>query len=53
MSLLPFSMLQTLLDLQSFKFSLFFDLNLKLPKSDTPIWQTGQSVFSSLAKFGH
>jgi hypothetical protein len=25
----------------------------KLPKLDTPVWQTGQSNFSSLAKFGH
>jgi hypothetical protein len=53
MSFLPFSMIQTLLDLQIFKFILFFDLVLKLPKLDTPVWQTGQSSFSSLAKFGH
>jgi hypothetical protein len=38
---LPFSMIQTLLDIQILKFSLFFDLVLKLPKPDTSVFQTG------------
>jgi hypothetical protein len=53
MSFLPFFMPQTLLDFQSFKFSLFFDLVLTMPKPDTPVSQTGYFGFSSLAKFGH
>jgi hypothetical protein len=35
---LPFFLLQTLLDLQIFKFSLFFDLVLKLLKSNSLIF---------------
>jgi hypothetical protein len=46
-------LLQNTLDLQIIKFSSFLGFALKLPKLDTPVWQTGQSVFSSLAKFGH
>jgi hypothetical protein len=41
MSPLPFFMLQTLLDLQIFKFSLFCDLVLKLTKLDATVSQTG------------
>jgi hypothetical protein len=48
MSFLPFSMLQTLLDLQSFKFSCFFDCVLNSPKPDTPISQTGFLVLPNL-----
>jgi hypothetical protein len=36
-----------------FKFSSFHGFALKLSKLDTPVWQTGQSDFFSLAKFGH
>jgi hypothetical protein len=41
MFLLPFFMLQTNLDIQIFMFSSFLDPILKLPKSDTPVFQTG------------
>jgi hypothetical protein len=50
---LPFSMLQTYLDLQIFIFSSFLDPIMKLSKSDTLVYQIGQSGFSSHAKFGH
>jgi hypothetical protein len=50
MSFLPLSMLQTYLDLQILMFSSFFDPILGLPKLDTPVWQTGQSGFSSFVK---
>jgi hypothetical protein len=53
MSSLPLFMLQTYLDLQILMFSSFFDPILKLLKSDTPVWQTGQFSFCSLAKFDH
>jgi hypothetical protein len=53
MSLLPFFILQTLLDIQIFMFSFFLNPVLKLPKPDVSGWKTGQSSFFSLAKFGH
>jgi hypothetical protein len=53
MFFLPFSMLQTYLDLQIFMFSSFSDPILKLQKPDTPVYQIGQSGFFSLAKFDH
>jgi hypothetical protein len=49
----PFFFLQNILHFQIFKFSSFLDFALKLSKLDTPVWQTGQSVFSGIAKFGH
>jgi hypothetical protein len=51
--LLPLSMLQIILDLQIFMFSFFFDLILKLSKSDCPKPETEPSRISSLAKFRH
>jgi hypothetical protein len=41
MSLFPFFMIQTLLDIQIFMFSTFHDPILKLSKPDTPVSQTG------------
>jgi hypothetical protein len=44
MSLLPFFMLQTLLDLQIFMFSLFCDLVLKLTKPGSPVFLVMQNL---------
>jgi hypothetical protein len=41
------------LDLQIFEFSSILGFNLKLPKSEVPELQTGQSSFSRLHKFDH
>jgi hypothetical protein len=51
--LLPFSMLQTPLDLQIFIFSPFLYLTLILLKPDCPKPKTGVSGFHSLVKFDH
>jgi hypothetical protein len=51
--LLPFSVLQTSLDLQISMFSSFLDPVLELSKPDYPKIEIEVSNFYSLAKFGH
>jgi hypothetical protein len=54
--LVPFSLFYSFKTPWIFKSSSlapFFDLTLKLLKPNTPIWQTRQSNFFNLIKFGH